>query len=109
MTSDTPQNKTVSLLIVDDHPVVRDGLRGMFESAPGFTVLGEAANGVEALERAAALDPDVILMDLRMPGGGGGDAIRELTRGDPRATVHVLTTYVTVPDPRPAIEPGATG
>ena len=70
----------ITLLIVDDHPVVRDGLRGMFDSAPGFRVLGEAADGVEALERAAALDPDVILMDLRMPGGGGVDAIRELAR-----------------------------
>src|SRR3954451_15915542 len=109
MTSDTPQNKTVSLLIVDDHPVVRDGLRGMFESAPGFTVLGEAANGVEALERAAALDPDVIVMDLRMPGGGGVDAIKELTRRGARAKVLVLTTYDTDSDTLPAIEAGATG
>jgi DNA-binding NarL/FixJ family response regulator len=99
----------ISLLIVDDHPVVRDGLRGMFESAPGFRVLGEAANGVEAVERAAALDPDVILMDLRMPGGGGVDAIRELTRRTARAKVLVLTTYDTDSDTLPAIEAGATG
>ncbi|MFE2099856.1 MULTISPECIES: response regulator transcription factor [unclassified Streptomyces] len=99
----------ISLLIVDDHPVVRDGLRGMFESAPGFTVLGEAANGVEALERAAALDPDVVLMDLRMPGGGGVDAIAELTRRGARAKVLVLTTYDTDSDTLPAIEAGATG
>ncbi|NED33013.1 response regulator transcription factor [Streptomyces sp. SID8499] len=100
---------TVSLLIVDDHPVVRDGLRGMFESAPGFTVLAEAANGVEAVEKAAALDPDVILMDLRMPGGAGVDAIRELTRRGVRARVLVLTTYDTDSDTLPAIEAGATG
>jgi DNA-binding NarL/FixJ family response regulator len=100
---------TVSLLIVDDHPVVRDGLRGMFESAPGFTVLGEATDGVEAVERAAALDPDVILMDLRMPGGSGVDAIRELTRRGARAKVLVLTTYDTDSDTLPAIEAGATG
>ncbi|MEW5354693.1 MULTISPECIES: response regulator transcription factor [unclassified Streptomyces] len=100
---------TVSLLIVDDHPVVRDGLRGMFESAPGFTVLAEAANGVEAVEKAAALDPDVILMDLRMPGGAGVDAIRELTRRGARARVLVLTTYDTDSDTLPAIEAGATG
>ncbi|MFF8428493.1 response regulator [Streptomyces sp. NPDC016566] len=99
----------ISLLIVDDHPVVRDGLRGMFESAPGFTVLGEAANGVEALERAAALDPDVVLMDLRMPGGGGVDAIAELTRRGARAKVLVLTTYDSDSDTLPAIEAGATG
>ncbi|MFI0964838.1 response regulator [Streptomyces sp. NPDC021080] len=99
----------ISLLIVDDHPVVRDGLRGMFESAPGFTVVGEAVNGVEALERAAVLDPDVILMDLRMPGGGGVDAIAELTRRRSRARVLVLTTYDTDSDTLPAIEAGATG
>ncbi|MGW2820703.1 response regulator [Streptomyces sp. NPDC001443] len=105
MTDDT----AISLLIVDDHPVVRDGLRGMFDSAPGFTVVGEAVNGVEAVELAAALDPDVILMDLRMPGGGGVDAIAELTRRRARARVLVLTTYDTDSDTLPAIEAGATG
>ncbi len=99
----------ISLLIVDDHPVVRDGLRGMFRSAPGFRVLGEAANGVEALERAAALDPDVVLMDLRMPGGSGVDAIRELARRGAPPKVLVLTTYDTDSDTLPAIEAGATG
>nr|BFD82596.1 response regulator transcription factor [Streptomyces sp. Xyl84] len=105
MTDDTP----VSLLIVDDHPVVRDGLRGMFEAAPGFTVLGEASGGAEAVEKAAALDPDVVLMDLRMPGGSGVDAIRELTRRGARAKVLVLTTFDTDSDTLPAIEAGATG
>ncbi|WP_210581737.1 response regulator transcription factor [Streptomyces sp. GESEQ-4] len=101
--------RDISVLIVDDHPVVRDGLRGMFESAPGFTVLGEASGGIEAVEKAAALDPDVILMDLRMPGGAGVDAIRELTRRSARAKVLVLTTYDTDSDTIPAIEAGATG
>ncbi|MER6977151.1 response regulator [Streptomyces carpinensis] len=105
MTADT----AISLLIVDDHPVVRDGLRGMFDSVPGFRVLGEAANGVEAVDRATALDPDVILMDLRMPRGSGVDAIRELTRRGSRAKVLVLTTYDTDTDTLPAIEAGATG
>jgi DNA-binding NarL/FixJ family response regulator len=99
----------LTLLIVDDHPVVRDGLRGMFESAPGFRVLGEASNGVEAVAQAAALDPDVILMDLRMPGGGGVEAIAQLTRRSARAKVLVLTTYDTDSDTLPAIEAGATG
>ncbi|MGQ5639744.1 MULTISPECIES: response regulator [unclassified Streptomyces] len=99
----------ISLLIVDDHPVVRDGLRGMFDSAPGFHVLGEAADGVEAVARAADLDPDVILMDLRMPGGSGVEAIRELARRGARAKVLVLTTYDTDSDTLPAIEAGATG
>jgi DNA-binding NarL/FixJ family response regulator len=105
MTTEPP----ITLLIVDDHPVVRDGLRGMFESAPGFTVLGEAPNGAEAVTLAGTLDPDVILMDLRMPGGGGVDAIRELTRRGARAQVLVLTTYDTDSDTLPAIEAGATG
>src|SRR4029078_8620234 len=70
----------ISLLLVDDHPVVRNGLRGMFEAEPGFTVLAEASHRGEAGALAAELDPDVILMDLRMPGGGGLDAITELTR-----------------------------
>ncbi|MBT3163325.1 response regulator transcription factor [Streptomyces sp. Vc74B-19] len=103
------EEAVISLLVVDDHPVVRDGLRGMFESAPGFRVLGEAADGAAALERAAALDPDVILMDLRMPGTGGVEAIRELTRSGARARVLVLTTYDTDSDTLPAIEAGATG
>ncbi|WP_405484891.1 response regulator [Streptomyces sp. NBC_00009] len=104
-----PHDSAISLLIVDDHPVVRDGLRGMFESADDFTVLGEASNGVEAVELTARLDPDVVLMDLRMPGGNGVDAIKELTRRGARSRVLVLTTYDTDSDTLPAIEAGATG
>ncbi|MEU9335186.1 response regulator transcription factor [Streptomyces sp. NPDC048290] len=103
------ETPAITLLVVDDHPVVRDGLRGMFDSAPGFTVLGEAADGVEAVERALALDPDVVLMDLRMPGGSGVAAIAELTRRAARAKILVLTTYDTDSDTLPAIEAGATG
>ncbi|MGW6528707.1 response regulator [Streptomyces venezuelae] len=101
--------EVITLIVVDDHPVVRDGLRGMFQSAPGFQVLGEASNGVEAVALTAELDPDVVLMDLRMPGGGGVDAITELTRRGARARVLVLTTYDTDSDTLPAIEAGATG
>ncbi|MFF8964494.1 response regulator [Streptomyces globisporus] len=104
-----PPARTVTLVVVDDHPVVRDGLRGMFTAAPGFEVLGEAANGVDALAVVGELDPDVVLMDLRMPGGGGVAAIAELTRRDARSKVLVLTTYDTDSDTLPAIEAGATG
>ncbi|MFE9537755.1 response regulator [Streptomyces sp. NPDC006691] len=100
---------TITLLICDDHPVVRDGLRGMFASADGFEVLGEASNGVEGVDLAERLDPDVVLMDLRMPGGGGVAAIAELTRRGLRSKVLVLTTYDTDSDTLPAIEAGATG
>ncbi|MEU5976077.1 response regulator transcription factor [Streptomyces sp. NPDC047315] len=102
-------DSVISLIVVDDHPVVRDGLRGMFESSEGFAVLGEADNGVTAVELALRMDPDVVLMDLRMPGGGGVAAIAELTRRRARAKVLVLTTYDTDSDTLPAIEAGATG
>ncbi|NED02874.1 response regulator transcription factor [Streptomyces sp. SID6648] len=106
--TETPA-RTVTLVVVDDHPVVRDGLRGMFAAAPGFEVLGEAADGVDALAVVGELDPDVVLMDLRMPGGGGVAAIAELTRRGARSKVLVLTTYDTDSDTLPAIEAGATG
>jgi DNA-binding NarL/FixJ family response regulator len=97
------------VLIVDDHPVVRDGLRGMFDASPDFEVLGEAGDGVEGARLAGELRPDVVLMDLRMPGGSGVEAIAEITgRGLP-CKVLVLTTYDTDSDTLPAIEAGATG
>ncbi|MFC4056722.1 response regulator [Planomonospora corallina] len=99
----------IRLLIADDHPIVRDGIRGMFTGDPGFEVLGEAADGAQAVELARALDPDVILMDLRMPGMDGVAAIKELARTGIGARVLVLTTYDTDRDVLPAIEAGATG
>lgn len=99
----------VRLLIVDDHPVVRDGIRGVFTHDPGFEVVGEAGDGTRAVELARSLEPDIALMDLRMPGKGGVDAIRELTRLGLPVRVLVLTTYATDSDVGPAIEAGATG
>ena len=97
----------IGLLIVDDHPVVRDGLSGMFASTAEFRVLGQAGDGAEAVRLAEALRPDVILMDLRMPGMDGVAAITELARRGAR--VLVLTTYDTDNDVLAAIEAGATG
>src|SRR5580704_10926931 len=99
----------VRLLIADDHPVVRDGLSGMFAADPGFEVLGEAGDGAEAVRLARALRPDVILMDLRMPEMDGVTAIAELARHGVTARVLVLTTYDTDSHVLPAIEAGATG
>ncbi|WP_020575011.1 response regulator [Actinopolymorpha alba] len=99
----------IGLLIVDDHPVVRDGLRGMFAGDPRFEVLGEAADGAEAVSRALVLLPDVVLMDLRMPGVDGVTAIRQLAERKVPARVLVLTTYDTDTDVLAAIEAGATG
>lgn len=99
----------ISLLIVDDHPVVRNGLRSMFSADPRFEVVGEAGDGAEALAAAEKLRPDVILMDLRMPGTDGLTAIKELTKRDLPSRILVLTTYDTDSDVLPAIEAGATG
>jgi DNA-binding NarL/FixJ family response regulator len=99
----------IGLLIVDDHPVVRDGLSGMFASTAEFSVLGTAGDGAEAVRLAQALRPDVILMDLRMPGLDGVAAITELARRGVGARVLVLTTYDTDGDVLAAIEAGATG
>ncbi|MDX8056301.1 response regulator transcription factor [Lentzea sp. BCCO 10_0798] len=99
----------ISLLIVDDHPVVRDGLRGMFGTDPRFEVVGEAGDGAEAVAAAEHLRPDVILMDLRMPGTDGVAAIRELAKRGVPSRVLVLTTYDTDSHVLPAIEAGATG
>ncbi|MEU6715125.1 response regulator transcription factor [Nonomuraea sp. NPDC046802] len=99
----------IRLLIVDDHPVVRDGLSSMFARDPEFEVLGEAADGAEAVRLAQTLRPDVILMDLRMPGMDGVSAIRELAEQASEARVLVLTTYDTDSHVLPAIEAGATG
>ncbi|WP_020499646.1 response regulator [Sciscionella marina] len=99
----------ITLLIADDHPVVRDGLSSMFDRDPGFTVLGMAADGAEAVRLASTLHPDVVLMDLRMPGTDGITAIAELTRARVPVRVLVLTTYDTDNDVLPAIEAGATG
>ena len=103
------QMSGIRLLIVDDHPVVRDGLRGMFSGERDFVVVGEAADGAEAVTRAEALRPDVILMDLRMPGLDGVTAIGRLAERGVGSHVLVLTTYETDRDVLPAIEAGATG
>lgn len=99
----------IRLLIVDDHPIVRDGLRGAFTDDPDFDVVGEAANGNDALRQVGRLAPDVVLMDLRMPEMGGVEAIAALRAKAPTVRVLVLTTFDTDSDVLPAIEAGATG
>jgi DNA-binding NarL/FixJ family response regulator len=102
-------SKPIRLVIVDDHPVVRDGLSAMFAREPEFAVVGEASDGAEGVRLAEALRPDVILMDLRMGGMDGVTAIGELARRGVPARVLVLTTYDTDSHVLPAIEAGATG
>ena len=99
----------IRILVADDHPVVRDGIRSMLSGVPDFEVVGEAASGPEAVARVRETDPDVVVMDLRMPGGGGVDAVRALRAAGARARVLVLTTYDTDSETVAAIEAGATG
>jgi len=99
----------IRLMLVDDHPVVRDGLRGMLSGQPGFEVVCEAANGAEALEKMETCQPDVVLMDLRMPQMDGASAIQALRARWPAVRVLVLTTYDSDAEIMKAIEAGATG
>jgi DNA-binding NarL/FixJ family response regulator len=99
----------IRLLLVDDHPVVRTGLRGMFETDPGFVVAGEAADGAAGAELAAALRPDVVLMDLQMPGVDGVEGIRRIRALPGAPPVLVLTTYDSDVQILRAIEAGAAG
>ncbi|MGH3005894.1 MAG: response regulator [Gaiellaceae bacterium] len=99
----------VRVLIADDHPVVRSGLRGMLASDPGFEVVGEAADGPEAVALALRERPDVVLMDLRMPDLDGASATAEIRASRPETQILVLTTYDTDADIVRAIEAGAIG
>lgn len=99
----------IRIVVADDHPVVRDGLVGMLAGQPDMAVVGQAANGREALLQVAHHDPDVVLLDLRMPEMDGVTTITELRRRGHRAQVVVLTTYDRDDDIVPAIEAGATG
>jgi DNA-binding NarL/FixJ family response regulator len=99
----------IRLLIVDDHPVVRDGLKVAFTGEPDIQVVGEAGNGLQAIEKVQSLNANVVLMDLRMPEMDGVRAIRKLRETSPETRVLVLTTFDTDSDVLPAIEAGATG
>jgi two-component system, NarL family, response regulator LiaR len=99
----------IRILVVDDHAVVREGLRAFLSLQDGFEIVGEAADGEEALERAGELDPDVILMDLVMPGRDGVSAMRELHARRQNARVIVLTSFLDDDRLLPAIEAGAAG
>ena len=99
----------VRVLIADDHPVLRSGIRGMLASDPGFEVVGEAADGTEAVALTMRERPDVVLMDLRMPDLDGASATAEIRARRPETQILVLTTYDTDADIVRAIEAGAIG
>lgn len=99
----------ITIMLVDDHPVVREGLRGMLEAEPDLSVVGEAGSGDEAVALSRVKQPDVILMDLRMPGLDGVGATRKILADRPEQRVVVLTTYETDADILRAVEAGASG
>lgn len=101
--------RPIRLLIADDHPVVRNGLRGAFADDPGIVVVGEVPDGRQAVVRVAGGGVDVVLMDLRMPVLNGVEATAQLRERAPDVRVLVLTTFDGEADVLPAVAAGATG
>ena len=98
-----------TVLIVDDQPLQRLGFRMLLESTPGFEVVGEAAHGADAVRQVAALRPDVVLMDVRMPGMDGIEATRRIVANGGRSRVLVLTTFDLDEYAHAALRAGASG
>lgn len=105
----TEASKPIRVLIADDHPVVRDGLRLLLDTEPGLELVGEAENGVQAVELARSTRPDVILLDLVMPQMDGLEALAEIKRNDPAARILVVTSFADDDKVFPAIKTGALG
>ncbi len=99
----------IRILVVDDHPVVRQGLRAFLDTRDGMAVVGEAGDGEAAVAEAARLQPDVILMDLLMPGTDGLTAIGRIRAADPAARILVLTSFSSADQVVPAVRAGAAG
>ena len=99
----------IRIFITDDHAIVRKGIRALLTTEPTLEVVGEAANGTDALPKIAALRPDVILMDLEMPELDGVETTRRLTASEPGARILVLTSFATEEKVFPAIKAGALG
>ena len=99
----------IRILVADDHPIVRGGIVALLDAATDMTVVGQAATGLEAVELALALAPDLVLMDLRMPGIDGDEATARILAAQPGIRVVVLTTYETDASILTAIEAGASG
>jgi NarL family two-component system response regulator LiaR len=102
-------SEAISVLLVDDHEVVRRGIGALLSTEPRVDVVGEAADGETAINEAATLEPDVILMDLEMPGIGGIEAIERIVQSNPEARILVLTSFAADDKVFPAIKAGASG
>ncbi|MEU7640118.1 response regulator transcription factor [Streptomyces sp. NPDC039016] len=106
---DAAADHPIRVLLADDHPVVREGLSAMLESAPDITVAGQAASGEEAVILAGRLRPDIVLLDLRMGGMDGVEATGHILRQAPGSKVVIVTTYESDTDILRAVEEGAAG
>ena len=102
-------NDTIRVLIADDHPLFREGMRGRLDRVVDVTVVGEAASGEEAVELAHELKPHVVLMDIKMPGLNGIEATREILRANPRVGVLMLTMFEDDDSVFAAMRAGAKG
>jgi two-component system, NarL family, response regulator LiaR len=102
-------DEIIRILIADDHAIVREGLRALLETEPGMELVGEAADGVEAVRKQQALQPDVTLLDLVMPRQDGLAALTEIRQKDPQARILVLTSFAEDERVFPAIMAGALG
>lgn len=100
---------TIRVLVVDDHPIVIGGIRALLAEDQSLEIIGEATDGAMAVEQNKRLKPDVILMDLIMPGMDGIEAIRLITKDHPEAKILVMTSFITDDKVIPAIKAGATG
>lgn len=100
---------TLKIVIVDDHEVVRLGLRTLLERHPDFKIVGEAASAKDAVQKALLLRPDVVIMDIRLPGGSGIEACRKIVEQVPEAKVIMLTSYAEDEMLFDAISAGASG
>jgi NarL family two-component system response regulator LiaR len=107
--TDQKGSDAVRVLVVDDHAIVRKGLLALLATEPGIRVVGEAQNGAEAMVEAMRLCPDVILMDLVMPGTGGLEAIRHIQESQPEVRILVLTSFSGDDKVFPAVKAGALG
>jgi DNA-binding NarL/FixJ family response regulator len=102
-------DEKIKVLLVDDHQIVREGLRSLLVNAPDMEVVGEAADGRDAIDLAGKLNPDVVVMDLSLKGLHGEGAIRELRKRNSDARILVLSMYGSPDYVRPAVRAGATG
>jgi NarL family two-component system response regulator LiaR len=106
---DKVKERTIRVLMADDHPLVRDGIRSLLQTQPDIELVGEAANGIEAVALASELGPDVILLDLVMPRMDGLEALAQIMEGNPEARVLVVTSFDDDERVFPAIKGGALG